>query len=112
MMPTFAELAGIDPPEHIDGISMVPALMGKQQPTHHAFLYWDYGHCRERYDQAVRYGHWKGIREGLGGEIQIYDLKKDIGEEHNLADLHPDVVRKIDSLMKSAFVPDDCYEVG
>jgi arylsulfatase A-like enzyme len=112
MMPTFAELAGIEPPKEIDGISMVPALMGKQQRRHHAYLYWDYGHCRERYDQAVRYGQWKGIREGTDGKIQLYNLDDDIGEVHNIADMHPDIVKEIDSIMKAAYVPDERYEIG
>ena len=66
MMPTFAELTGATTPSHIDGISVHRALTGGRIETPHEYLYWDYGHCRDRYDQAVRMGDWKGIRLGVG----------------------------------------------
>jgi len=112
MLPTFAELAGTDVPKNIDGISVVNALMGKNQQKKHPFLYWDYGHCRERYDQAVRMGNWKGIRLGKGSPIQLYNLENDIGEENNVAEKNPEVVKEIESIMKSAFVPSDRYKIG
>ena len=42
VLPTFAELAGISPPKGLDGISIVPTLMGRHQPDH-PFLYWTWG---------------------------------------------------------------------
>ena len=59
IMPTFAELAGVEPPEDIDGTSVVSALAGGRVEKPHEYLYWDYGHCRDRYDQAVRMGATK-----------------------------------------------------
>jgi arylsulfatase A-like enzyme len=38
-MPTFAELAGIDPPRPIDGVSFVPTLLGSGEQIHHPYLY-------------------------------------------------------------------------
>jgi arylsulfatase A-like enzyme len=46
LMPTLADFAGLLKPEGIDGISMKPALLGKEQKEQHEYLYWDYGHCR------------------------------------------------------------------
>lgn len=112
MMPTFAELAGVEPPSAIDGISIVNALKGKKQEETHEYLYWDYGHCRDRYDQAVRMGKWKGIRRGLDSPLELYDLEQDIGEQHNVAVNHPNVVKKIESIMKKAYVPNDNYPIG
>lgn len=112
MMPTFAELAGVNSPEDIDGISVVPALFGRKLPHPHKYLYWDYGHCRDRYDQAVRLGKWKGIREGQGNPIQLYDLSQDIGEEHDLARSHPDIVSQIQQIMEEAVVPSPRYPIG
>jgi arylsulfatase A-like enzyme len=112
IMPTFAEMAGAELPEKIDGISFLPALTGKPQTEKHPFLYWDYGHCRSRYDQAVRLGKWKGIRYGVQGEIQLYNLETDISEEKNVANMHPSIIYEISQIMESAVIPDDRYQVG
>ena len=47
-------------------------------------------------------GDWKGVRLAKGAEIELYDLAKDLGEENNIAGKHPDIVRKIEQLMKTA----------
>ncbi len=112
MMPTFAELAGTGIPDGIDGIPVTEALLGKPLHTKHDYLYWDYGHCRERYDQAVRLGEWKGIRLGVGGDIQLYNLDQDIGEESDLSDQFPEIVRQIETIMEEAVDPSPRYEVG
>lgn len=112
MMPTFAELAGVGIPHKIDGISVVDALWGNKLKEEHPYLYWDYGHCRVRFDQAVRIGNWKGIRHGQSGNIQLYNLKNDIGEENNVADNHPEIVHEIETIMKTAYIPSERYPVG
>lgn len=124
MMPTFAELANENIPIYTDGISVVDAFMGDKLKEPRPYLYWDYGHCRVQsgdsheqvvrglYQQAVRMGKWKGIRPGQDGEIQLYNLNKDIGEENNLADKYPEIVRKIDSIMEVAYEPSKRYPIG
>lgn len=112
MMPTFAHLAGVKIPENMDGISVVNAFMGKEQKEKHPFLYWDYGHCRDRYDQAVRLGKWKGIRLGKGEKIQLFNLNLDIGERNNVAGSYPEIVNEIDRIMKEASIPSKRYPVG
>jgi len=112
MMPTFAELAGVKPPDGIDGISVADALRGRRLADRHDYLYWDYGHCRRRYDQAVRLGKWKGIRLGQDGAIQLYDLSVDVGETNDLAGRHPDVVQRIAQIMQTAVTPNDRYPIG
>ena len=47
-------------------------------------------------------GDWKGVRLAKGAKIELYDLKKDLGEENNIADQHLDVVKKIEHLMETA----------
>ncbi len=107
-LPTCAELAGFKPPEDIDGISMVPALLGKskKQKTHE-FLYWEFHEQGKR--QAVRMGEWKGVRLDANkkpdGPIELYNLKTDIGEKNNIADQHREIVAKIEGYMKTARVP-------
>ncbi len=112
VMPTFAELAGLPPISDIDGFSMVPALMGKTQKEQHDYLYWDYGHSRKTFWQAVRSGEWKGVRKGaIGTEcpLELYNLEQDISEQHNVANQNPDVVKKIEAIMSEAYEPSEFY---
>ncbi len=97
VMPTLAELAGVakEVPEGIDGISIVPTLLGSGQQKKHEFLYWHSG------SHAVRMGKWKGI--GRPGRVRLYDLSTDIGEKTDLADKHPDIARKLGEFMAAAY---------
>jgi arylsulfatase A len=106
VMPTCAELAGIEPPPGIDGISYLPALLGQMdKQKKHTFLYW--GFYAYGGKQAIRMGHWKGVRNNVmrnpDSTLELYDLRTDIGETTNLADKHPEVVKQLDELMKSAY---------
>ncbi len=112
ILPTFTELAGVKSPQGIDGISVVKALRGGKIDSTREFLYWDYGHCRRRYDQAVRWKDWKGIRLGTDGRIQLYDLATDLSESHDVATKNPDVVRRIAKIMHSAATPSQRYPIG
>ena len=112
LLPTFAELAGEAVPANVDGVSIVAALQGGEIARPGGFLYWDYGHCRRRYDQAVRLNDWKGVRLGREGTIELYDLSVDRAEEHDVAAQHPDVVAKIADIMQTAVTPSDRYPVG
>ena len=110
LMPTFCELAKISEPNHTDGISYIPALTGKEQKRH-AYLYWEfhsYGNA-----QAIRMGDWKGIRLKVKNDpnapIQLFDLKKDIGETNNIAANHPDIIRRFTKLFKTAHTPSERF---
>jgi arylsulfatase A-like enzyme len=107
-LPTCAELAGFEPPKDIDGISMLPALLGKpEKQKQHEYIYWEFHEQGKK--QAVRMGDFKGVRlnaaKNPDGPIELYKLKTDIGEKNNIADKHPDVVAKIEQYMKQARVP-------
>ncbi|MEM7602989.1 MAG: arylsulfatase, partial [Verrucomicrobiota bacterium] len=113
LFPTFAGLAGAKTDNSLDGIDVRDALEGKVSTTDRDFLYWDYGHCRRFYDQAVRVDDWKGIRHGKSeGKIELYDLSHDIGETNDLAEQHPEVVASIERIMDSAVVPSRRYPIG
>lgn len=105
-LPTLAELAGAAPPEGIDGVSLVPTLLGQGQQKAHDYLYWEspgYGGA-----QAIFVKGWKGIRRNLAkGEarLELFDLTNDEGETQDLAAKRPDVAAKLAALMDQAHHP-------
>ena len=60
-----------------DGISVYPAIIDKPMPEEPRFLYWEF--FSGGFKQAVRYGNWKAVK--IKGEMELYDLSKDIGEK-------------------------------
>ncbi|MHC4619675.1 MAG: arylsulfatase [Planctomycetota bacterium] len=104
-LPTAAELGGAKAPDKIDGISMVPTLLGKpHKQKKHDFLYWEFHERGGK--QAVRMGKWKAVRLNVhkkpNGPLELYDLSTDIGENHNIAYKHPRVISKIETILKAA----------
>ena len=109
-LPTACELAGAPVPKDIDGLSFVPALLGRPQ-TAHEHLYWEFH--EGGFNQAVRMGDWKGVRRGgRTAQTELYDLSKDLGETANVAAAHPDVVRKIEDLFAAARTDNEHFPVG
>ncbi len=94
LMPTLTELTGAKAPPGIDGISVLPELLGEQLLGHkqqqHEYLYWEWAG-----QVAVRAGNWKAIRPGRNKPWELYDLSKDVSERHNVAAEHPDVLERL-----------------
>jgi arylsulfatase A-like enzyme len=105
-LPTAAELAQVKPPSGLDGISMVPAILGEKQAGRpqpsHDFLYWEFH--EGGFSQAVRMGDWKLVRRPYGKDPapELYNLKTDLGETKNVASEQPEIVAKIEAYLKTA----------
>ena len=109
LYPTFSALAGVKDPRPVDGISILPTLLGDTaHQRQHDYLYWEFHENGGR--QAVRRGQWKAIRQNVSNDanapLELYDLSVDKGEKNNVADRHPDVVRELSRLMQEAHTPD------
>ena len=106
MLPTFCEMAGLLPPPGLDGLSLLPTFSGHPQKSHD-YLYWEF--IERGGSQAIRMGDYKAVRLNLAkvadAPIELYDLSTDIGETHNIADQHPEIVKQMNLLFQRAHTP-------
>jgi len=113
-LPTACDIAGAETPKGIDGISLLPTLVGKEQPQH-KYLYWESRLTKGQ--QVIRMGDWKGIREtvmknGSQTPLKLYNLKSDIAESLDVAKKHPEIVAEIEKMMKDAHTPNKLFPMG
>lgn len=100
-LPTCAELIGarvpVDAP--VDGLSVLGALSGGSAPKRECF-YWELH--EGPMIQAVRFGDWKAVRPGPGKPVELYNLKVDPAEQHDLATETPAVLRQATKLLTAS----------
>ncbi len=117
VLPTLCEVAGQSTPESIDGMSLLPTLVGEDAAQkRHEFLYWESpGYSGQ---QAIRMGNWKAIRKTLSRRPnraaplpswQLYDLETDIGETTDVAAKHLDVIATIDAIARREHTPSELF---
>ena len=104
-LPTAVELAGASYPAgyKTDGLSLVSFLRGGAAPQREYF-YWELHEGKPI--QAVRFGAWKAVRNGIDRPVELYDLATDAAESKNLAAAKPDMVARAEALMKASHAPD------
>ena len=118
LMPTFCELTGVKnyvrkyankalPVDHFDGVSFAPTLLGRNEAQQrHEYLYWEFAET----DQiGVRMGDWKLIV--VKGTPRLYDLSVDLHEDNDIADRHPDIVRKMVEIIKREHVDNPLFPI-
>ena len=96
--PTILELAGVPlvPDQHLDGNSFAGLLKGYSS-LEREDLFWHYPHYEGGWEpsSAIRSGDWKLIEYYEESRVGLYNLKNDIGEHHDLADVHPERVQSM-----------------
>jgi arylsulfatase A-like enzyme len=96
IMPTVLELAGVAKPEQWNGEaipmapgrSLVPAFNSDTTVAHDSLWWLHEG------NRAIRVGDWKLVA-AKGHPWELYDLKADRAEQHNLASQHPGKVKEL-----------------
>lgn len=93
--PTLLELAGADKSAGrtaLDGVSLVPLLRGLNE-TPHDELFWHYPHYwnggKVSPYSVVRAGEWKLLRFYEDGHEELYNLRTDLSEQHDVAGENP-----------------------
>ena len=110
VMPTLAELEDAKINTAIDGISFLPTLLKNGAQKKHKYLYWEFHELEGR--QALRQGNWKLIKYNVlkNGKYQLYNLKNDISETHDLASKMPKKVAKLSKILESSRTESDVFK--
>lgn len=112
IMPTVCDLAEIETPKGIDGISFVPTLLGKPDQPQHEYLYWEFHERGGK--RAIRMGKWKAVQVNMAknpnAPIALYDVIADIGETTDVSADHPEVMAKVRKIFQEAREPSEVFQ--
>ena len=119
-LPTFSDLAGgVEPPNDLDGDSLVEALHSRPLTRKRDALFFHQGANRTPLS-AVRKGKYKLVKHWgfeqdcryCGSKLlELYDLSQDLGETHDLSEKLPEVAAELDSEL-NAFLAEVNAETG
>ncbi len=129
ILPTLCELTGAAAPKPIDGLSFVATLLSQKETRQHDYLYWEYFETNYNWKnpdnklprvyldkQAVRMGDWKAVRTDLftkpDAPLELYNLKTDVGETTNVAAQHPDLIKKMTDLFRTARTEGEVFKAN
>lgn len=85
-------------PEHCDGVDLFPYLKNPQKGDAHEFLFWlnnQPDDAVRRHLIAVRWRDWRLYKKYQQDKWQLFDLKADPREEHDVAAAHADVIKRM-----------------
>jgi len=103
-LPTAADIALAESPTNLDGVSVLPVLLGKSLPKPHT-LFFRWALRGRETAQAARLGDWKIVRAKPGDQWELYHLKNDPDETENVAGKYPEVIKFIEETWKDADYP-------
>ena len=91
VFPTICRAAGLQTPQGVvvDGFDMTPVLTGRRRSPRRE-MFW-----RRRGDKAARVGNWKWVESARGSGL--FDLSTDIGEQRDISNQKPNVLRMVKS---------------
>ncbi|MBE0652736.1 MAG: sulfatase [Bacteroidales bacterium] len=101
LFPTMLSMAGIElmPEVHRDGLSLMPLLTREKNALERKNLFWHYPHYQTMPPHgAVRSGDWKMVENYENGKIELFNLKDDLSESHDLSAQLPQVVGELKEL--------------
>ena len=106
LFPTILRLAGLPlmPDQHVDGVDLAPLLERKASKLAREALYFHFPHYHPINTMgpagAIRAGDYKLIEVFETGKKELYNLRKDIGESHDLTAEKPELVTKLSRMLE------------
>lgn len=114
---TLSEIAGSVPGDS-DGVSVLPTLLGKYQDISRRAFYWAWegrtlngpvglpsSWGEPVFIQAARLGDWKAVRFNRSDHIELYNLRQDISELHDVSSRFPSVKEELQQIMDQEHAP-------
>ena len=88
-----------------DGMDISPLFYGHDIDTDSRPLYWEFPGKQ----RALRHNGWKAVSVGKNKPLELYRIKEDPLEQHNLAKDYPALLQQMDSLMHQLRTPSPNY---
>jgi len=106
-MPTLAALSGGTRhlPQKTDGIDISPLFYGRDADTDSRPLYWEFPGKQ----RALRWNGWKAVSVGKGKPLELYRIKEDPLEQHDLAGEQPELLHQMEQMMLRLRTPSPNY---
>lgn len=103
VMPTLAAAANATGllPQRLNGMNVLPLFYGKQVDTDNRLLYWEFPGKQ----RAARKGDWKCVTIKGNAPLELYNLREDVTESHDLADQYPEKVAEFEQEMNAIRTP-------
>ncbi|MFN7139310.1 MAG: sulfatase/phosphatase domain-containing protein, partial [Limisphaerales bacterium] len=106
VLPTLLAAAGIEIPKNVDGVNILPALQGKGRLPDRPWF--SYIHQNKDAHASVHLGEWKLVAHGdffakdpiTPPRYELYHLKEDISEKHDLSPKNPGKVKELSKLLQ------------
>lgn len=101
--PTILDMLGLPIPEEmeLDGVSIKSLLEGKDMKR--GAIYWHFPHYSNHGMQspggAIRLGDYKLLEYYENNTVQLFNLKNDIGEQHDLVNSEPEKVKELKDML-------------
>ena len=103
LFPTFCQIAGVDIPKGLEGVSIVPLLSGRTAKLPERPLFFHYPHygqgARQKPQSALILGDYKVLYDWESQKTQLFDLSKDLGEKNDLTAKMPEKATEMLNLL-------------
>ena len=103
--PSILEMTGVDtaPDQRLDGVSISSLLQGESELDREA-IYWHFPHYSNHGMQspggAIRSGDYKLLEYFENNTVQLFNLREDPGELHDLADENPEMATRLREMLQ------------